>query len=246
MAEYDFSKPNLFSAWANLKDQLKQQGLSVVRGTDFDVLEARLKSSEKVALTEHFKTALNTYTPANAFWVAVLDEDGSLAAVGAARLDDLQRLPLVDYWRKYWFRCYPAASDRRATMAEIQPRYGAHITGRIVYMGDLWVRREFRLSGVGSTLTQLIQIDAVDEWRPDYLYGWMRPRDVARGFWAACEFRHLQPCGITWEAAPSTIDRDLSFVGSPGYCVCDLIDRLASDSHAQSYSRTGSDNPSSS
>lgn len=234
MTEYEFAKPNLFSAWANLKEQLRKQDFIVERGTDFDVLEARVAESEKQNLTEHFRTELNTYTPANAFWLAILDDQGSLVAVSAARLDDLQRLPLVDYWRKYWFRCYPSAVDQRATMATVQPRFGAHITGRVVYMGDVWVHSDLRSSRIGSTLTQLLQIDALDEWRPDYLYGWMRPRDVVRGFWASCEFRHMHPLGITWDAAPSTIDHDLSFVGSPGYCVCDLIDRLAKDIHAQS------------
>ncbi|MEP0583487.1 MAG: hypothetical protein ABJD05_10495, partial [Roseibium sp.] len=170
------NKAVFYRAVSNLLKQFDAAGLRVRRGEKFEELEALVeRDGLKHQLTEHFKTALNTFTPATAFWLALENDHGCLVAIIAARLDDLGHMSLRGWWEKYWRRCYPGLNDELLVMAADQPTFAECISGRIVYLGELIVAEPLQSGGIGGALTQLAQLDALQEWRPDYIYGWVRP-----------------------------------------------------------------------
>ncbi|MCK7615217.1 hypothetical protein [Roseibium sediminicola] len=213
----------LREAWAILRDDLREKGYHIRRGVCFEELESRIAKSEKPKLTEHFSTEKNTYTPTQAFWLYVETSAGEIVARNAVRLDDLGEMTLVDYWRKYWKRCYPGVDNPSAELANRQPRFGKKITGRVCYQGDLFVEPGHREAGVGSAITKLLQIDALDEWKPDYLYGWVAPKHIGTRLFPSYGFRAVHARGIHWEIPPSTIDADLTFVGNAADDLADLL-----------------------
>lgn len=216
----------LREAWGVLKSQLHENGFCLRRGDSFECLESLIRGSQKPALTEHFRTDANTYFPDQAFWIAVETFSGELVARVATRVDDLGSQSLLEYWRRYWKRCYPGATGGRAEIAENQPRFAAEIHGRIAYLGDLYVESKFRNKGVATALVKVAQIDAADEWNPDYVYGWMTPADVGSNLFPAYGFTSVHSAGIRWSVPPGTISDNLVFVGNSRSSLIDLIEDI--------------------
>lgn len=112
-------------------------------------------------------------------------------------------------------------------MAERQPLFAAKICGRVAYLGDLYVEPKFRNKGVAAALVKIAQIDAADEWNPDFIYGWMTPADVGSHLFPAYGFTAVHAAGIRWSVPPGTIGGNLVFVGNNQSDLSDLIEEIA-------------------
>jgi GNAT superfamily N-acetyltransferase len=213
----------LREAWGVLKNRIYSSGYTLRRGACFDELEARISNSAKPALTEHFSTKENTYTPSIAFWICVETLEGETVGRVAVRLDRLADMSLLEFWRKYWRRCYPGIDGGRAEMADVQPRFALKISGSVAYIGDLFIEEGHRKNGIGSDLVKVVQIDALDEWSPDFIYGWMTPEHVGSRLFPSYGFRCVHSHGIYWRNAPGTVGANLTFVGNSRDHLADLI-----------------------
>ncbi|RMX61875.1 hypothetical protein SADFL11_00046320 [Roseibium alexandrii DFL-11] len=222
----------LREAWGISKRLLDENGFLLRRGVDFEFLEKRISVSEKSSLTEHFSTEKNTYTPSQAFWILVETPGGELVARAAARLDRLAGMSLEEYWRRYWRRCYPGVHEGEAEMADEQPCFASRIRGNVAYVGDLFVEKPYRNAGLAGALVRILQIDALDEWRPDYLYGWMTPEHVASQLFPDYGFRQSHPNGIIWKNPPSTIGGNLTCVGNSFENLLDLLLQITTSRRA--------------
>jgi GNAT superfamily N-acetyltransferase len=199
----------VMEAYARLRAGLADLHLQLDEGADFGRALELVNEMGRAGLTEHFSPDLNTYTPPVAFWLRAVDGGGATVAFAAARLDDLGPMTLVDYWRAYWRRCYPAASGR-CELAADQPAFSAAVTGRVVYLGEMWVHPDWRGRGLASLFAPAIQLLALARWEPDWLYVWMRPSLYRSGFDnLTCAFSRVYPRGIHWRTPPATIDDDL-------------------------------------
>lgn len=205
--------------------QLMERGVYLRQERDFKKLEAILAKTKKNKLTEHFRRSLNTYTPPQAFWLGGFDDQENLIAVAAARLDDLGSWHLLDYWREYWSRCYPAANGRAVVMADEQYNFAKSVTGRVAYLAEMWVDNEFETQGVAGLFAKTLQFLAAHEWNPDWYYAWTRPGFASRGFPSKCGFAHVHP-GIIWADAPVTIDPDLKVMMNAASDIRDLAQYL--------------------
>ncbi len=107
------------------------------RGSDFDVVEAMAAASGLKRLEGHFTPSLNTYTPSQAFWLALVDEEDRMVGRVCARFDRMAYpMTLTDFWRKYFHRCYPDAEGGKVVLSDKQPRVGRRITGDVVYLAE--------------------------------------------------------------------------------------------------------------
>ena len=222
----------LREAWGRQRSALATQGYRLRRGVSFEELEARIATGTKPDLTEHFSTEKNTYTPDSAFWICIETEKSEHVGRVCARIDRLGDMTLLEYWRKYWKRCYPGASEGQAELAEQQPRFATRVRGDVAYIGDLYIEPEHRKSGVGSALVKVVQIDVLDEWMPDYLYGWMTPEHVASKLFPSYGFTNVHMDGIHWKIPPATIGGDLTFVGNSRDDLADLLLAITRLPHA--------------
>ncbi|NBN78704.1 hypothetical protein GWI72_10540 [Microvirga tunisiensis] len=199
----------LMEAYARLRQGLVDLGLRLEEGADFSHAVAFAMEMGRTGLTEHFSPDLNTYTPPGAFWLRAIDATGATVALAAARLDDLGPMTLADYWRLYWRRCYPGP-DGRCELAAAQPAFSAAVSGRVVYMGEMWVHPDWRGRGVAALFAPAIQMLSLARWEPDWLYVWMRPGLYGAGFDnLTCAFSRVYLRGIRWAVPPTTVDDDL-------------------------------------
>ena len=234
--DFELDKAQLKRAWGVIDREFQRQGLMLRRGSDFDVVEAMAAASGLKRLEGHFSPSLNTYTPSQAFWLALVDEEDRMVGRVCARFDRMAYpMTLTDFWRKYFHRCYPDAEGGQVVLSEKQPRVGRRITGDVVYLGGTEIAREWRGSKLGGLLNQMAQIEALDEWGAGFYYGWVQGFNFMDGFWRDCGFTRAHFHALNWvEPLPGTLDANLIFVANSADDVCDLIDRIASGLQATS------------
>ncbi len=209
------------------KGQLTDMGLSVRFSADFSELEALLPVDRKEALTEHFRTSLNTYTEANAFWLGGMDSDGRLVALCAARLDDLGTENLGDYLKKYWRRCYPGKTEEKARPAAAQPRFWREMSGRVAYYGDFLLQREgYQGRGLPKIFAPLCVLLGMQKWSPDWHYCWINPGDWAKRYPLGYGFAQVHGTGLRWDVPPETISDDLVVAVNSRSNALDWMDQL--------------------
>lgn len=208
------------------KARLSEIGVSVRYSWSFETLEEVLPIEEKARLSEHFRTELNTYTEATAFWVGGFSE-GQLVALCAARLDDLGSESLDGHLRRYWRRCYPGADAERAQPAERQPRFWSEIKGRVAYYGDFHVKRDrFQGRGIPKLFAPLCVLLGLWKWDPDWHYCWVNQSDWSKRYPLAYGFSRINPLGLVWEVPPATIASDLVAASNSRADALDWMDGL--------------------
>lgn len=210
VSDSEWIDPGVFArAISGIERKINEIGFAMQYGADFSDLEKLLSDTDKKNLTEHFRTALNTYTPETAFWLRAVGEGDKTIAVGAIRLDRLGRQTLDDHIRKYWHRCYPDVLGIGVKAADRQPRFLREISGNVAYLGDLWVAREHQRKRIHEWFSPLAMLITLQKWDPDWMYCWVRPDAWSKRYPLAYGFTSVHPLGIQWETEPSTIDPDL-------------------------------------
>lgn len=217
-----------------LSKKLEDIGLQVRFGSEFSDLERDLADADKAALTEHFSVSLNTYTRTNAFWIQAVDREGRMVAGGAVRLDDLGGEALSEYLKRYWQRCYPGQDGGQAVLGEVQPRFFREISGRVCYLGDLWVNRAWQGKKVHTFLVPLAMFQALNDWRPDHYYCWVRPSMWSKRYPLAYGLTQVCPFSLNWDVAPATIDADLVCAANSASQALDWVDYFAAKQRAES------------
>lgn len=224
----EYLSPSIFGRVVlGFERRLLQQGLSIEYGADFDLFESLLSDTEKVRLTEHFRIDLNTYSPANAFWVRVINSSMETVAVCAARLDLLGTETLDVHLAKYWKRCYSGKGAESLRLAQRQPRFMREVSGSVAYFGELWVSPDWRGQGIHASLAPLAMTVALQKWNPDWMYCWVRPSAWSKRHPLAYGFSAVHPVGIRWENEPETIDDDLVVALNKREWALDWVDSFA-------------------
>lgn len=224
--DFAFDKTLQRRAWGIIDQYFFRLGLRLERGHDFDLIDNLAEQNGLPKLEGHFSPALNTYTPSQAFWLALFDEDGLLVGRVCARLDVIDfGSSLTEFWRRYFSRCYPNAEGGQVRLSVDQPRAGRRIAGKVSYLGGCVVHPSWRKRKLGGLLTQMAQIDAFDTWEAGYYYGWVEGYNFMDGFWRDCGFTKAAFHAIRWEPPlPDTLDANLIFVGSSADDIADLIE----------------------
>ncbi|MCA1241932.1 hypothetical protein LC092_05745 [Stappia stellulata] len=222
-----------FRAFSILESNLKAKGVHPMLGRDFAWLDAELSSQKsrsgsgvKGELLPHFSPMLNTYAPKEAFWLTLNNEAGEIVAVIAARLNDLGSQPLTRHLEAYWTRCYRSEGGHPVAVRRQDDLFSDAITGRIVYLGELFVSVHWRGRDLSRLLCRLAQVVAFNLFEPDYLYAWMRPVHIEKGLHSRWGFSEEHRHAILWERGPASIDNDLAIVGNSareGYRMIRLI-----------------------
>jgi len=238
--EFSFDKPTLRRAWGVIDGHFGALGLTLRRGSDFDEIEDMAATGGLRPLEGHFTPSLNTYTPSQAFWLGLVDARGKLVGRVCARFDPMEYpMVLTDFWRKYFHRCYPNAEGGQVALAAAQPRVGRRISGNLVYIGGTEIDAAWQGRKLGGLLNQIVQIEALDEWRANFYYGWVQGHNFKDAFWRDCGFTRAYFHAIRWdEPLPDTLDANLILVGNSADDVCDLIERIADAPPAGSSSKT--------
>eukprot|EP00903_Cladosiphon_okamuranus_P001619 g1617.t1 len=165
-------------AEARLISRFGLKGLSVQVGSDFKAFE-QFASAYDRELTEHFSVLYQAILPPRGFWMMLVAPNGEVVATVAARLDDLGEATLADHWKMILPIVYKDAVGEPVSLKERQPSFCHEASGRVVYLGEMWVHSDWRRSGIGSDFARLVQIRAFRRFYPiSHLYVWMRTNEV--------------------------------------------------------------------
>jgi hypothetical protein len=122
-----------------------------------------------------------------------------------ARMDDTGREPLSSYSVRKLRNLFPEESEVDVRPDRL-PRIAEQISGRVVYLGDLYVGRGVRSTSRQTlrTFSLLVHCAIYLKWREfDWLYAFLRDRDVARGAPWLYHFPRVYPLAHSWTLAPS-------------------------------------------
>lgn len=195
------------SAITLLQDKIKSEGLRLKESTDFTLFEDTIRATEDRYLMEDFSSKFFDLHGAMAFWIGAWDEKGEPVSVQAAKVEELKDRSLGEYWQQQQRRMFVDPSPS-AELGEEHAHDAFYMKGKIVYHGNLWLRRDARGKGLAEALTQLGFLISLLKWSPDYLYGLMASRNAKKGFGIRVGYRRYVPRGTHWIVPPSHVRPD--------------------------------------
>jgi len=185
------------------QDILRQRGITIRCGTDFlaykEVMSAE-RPQQMMALP--FEPEVLFEDAAPAFWMVARDSLGKLIHTQAARIVDTRGKSFPEFMVKGFRGFPPPLPDLDPEKSRYRPSPGArHITGRIVYHGDVWMDaspHQYRGTGLSTVLARMALHEIMTLWSPDYIFGLMARTVACKGFAERMGYMHNEPGAVTW------------------------------------------------
>ena len=177
---------------------LRDQGFTVEVTVDFEGIPAILAALDKSYLVPVNAPSKNDFTSRNCFWLLLKRSDIVVAAV-CARMDDLGREPIAQFWRRTYKRHY-SGSDASAFVF-VADNLLRDISGKTVYQGDFFVSPKYRFRKTISLLrdfARCLQALTFLEWDPDWVYAFMWSEHAEKGFSTIYGFTRCYPMVKRW------------------------------------------------
>ncbi|WP_153768824.1 hypothetical protein [Labrenzia sp. CE80] len=190
-----------------LQDKIRSAGLRLKESTDFSLFEDTIRATDDRYLMEDFSSKFFDLHGASAFWIGAWDKQGEPVSVQAAKIEDLRDRSLGQHWQQQQRRMFVDPTPE-AELGDDHAHDAFFMRGRIVYHGNLWLRKDARGQGLAEALTQLGFLISLLKWSPDYLYGLMASRNAMKGFGLRVGYRRFAPRGTHWITPPEHIRPD--------------------------------------
>ncbi|MCX2722909.1 hypothetical protein [Roseibium salinum] len=195
------------AAIAVLQSRISKLGLTLKESADFDLFEKTIRATEDRYLMEDFSPRFFDLHGKTAFWVGAYNSHDNVVSVQAAKVEELQDRSLAEHWQQQQRRMF-VDPNPQARIGTTHAHDAYFMRGRIVYHGNLWLRKDVRGQGLAEPLTQLGFLLSLLKWSPDYLYGLMAAKSAEKGFGIRVGYRRFVPRGTHWEIAPGHIRHD--------------------------------------
>ena len=178
---------------AHLSDDLKQDGIYLEQCSDFEKIERFAADIKKPGILPILSPSDNDFFETNCFWLlaSAYEKNGDPEQTGrpvgmiGMRRDQSGRESLKSYSERKLRTLFPTEANV-AIRPDRLPSFADDIRGDIVYMGDLYFSSERRSALVkrenmrkfATIAYSLIYLKWTDL---DWLYAFLRDRDVRRG-----------------------------------------------------------------
>jgi hypothetical protein len=191
-----------FFLWADTA--ARDRGVSLSFASLQDLVEAnRANSDSWRPLVPVFDEALGGVTPETAFVLIGRNKDGEVVATQAARIYDWPETSLKDEAASLrMFYADPDAAFAREDRCEITAPIAEKITGRVVFSGGIWYRRDFRGKDLGTILPRISRAYAFTRWNSDFTIGMLGDAVIAGGLAARAGYTKLEQGCIKLVASP--------------------------------------------
>jgi len=191
-----------FFLWAD--SAVRDRGVTLSFGSLQDLIEANKANSDTWRpLVPVFDEALGGATPKTAFVLIGRNKDGEVVATQAARIYDWPETSLKDEATSLrMFYADPDAAFAREDRCEITAPIAEKITGRVVFSGGIWYRRDFRGKDLGTILPRISRAYAFTRWHSDFTIGMMGDAVIAGGLAARAGYTKVEPGCIKLVASP--------------------------------------------
>ncbi len=205
-------------SYACLK-KLKSDGLELEVLSDLRVFEGRMAKIGKAPNHPMISPDWHDFSSSDAFSIIFRQGGQDIGGVAARHLD-LGDDSLAQHWASSYMRLYSDGSSvpvgRFSTVA------GREITGKVVYLGELFLRKGSRN---GSVCWRLIfhYLFALCflKWHPEWIYGFVRQPDVMSGKASRYGFTRQYIGPQEWSHPPATRSSNEYLVAIPRF---DLLD----------------------
>jgi hypothetical protein len=180
---------------------LSRHGLEVEEISNVAKVPELVAEAEKPYLTPLSSPEFNDFTHENSIWL-VAKRAGKPVYLGCARLEDIGREPVDNYWSRTFARAYGHGFSERI-IDNVRPEISRDLKGRLVYFGDLFVCEKER--GSRNKLRAFVaigQLASLLKWNPDWIYCFVRKRDIMRGAAALYGFNRNFGPPFDWIVTP--------------------------------------------
>ena len=190
---------------AECTTRLAEAGIHVEQTTDFDYVMWAIDCVGKPYLTDFMSPTKNDFFEENCFWLLLNDSNGKPAGLTGARSDNTGREPLSAYSQRKLRNMFPE-EKHVPIRGDRLPRVADEIMGHVVYTGDLFIGPEIRSTSRNHLrlLVMLLYCVTYLKWpKLDWLYAFLRDRDVKRGAAWMYHFPRVYPMAHSWTSPPS-------------------------------------------
>jgi hypothetical protein len=191
-----------FFLWADTA--ARDRGVTLSFGSLRDLSEAnRANSDSWRPLVPVFDEALGGMTPEKGFVLIGRDKGGQVVATQAARIYDWPETSLEDEATSLrMFYADPDAAFARGDRCEITTPVARKITGRVVFSGAVWYRRDFRGKDLATILPRISRAYAFTCWNSDFTIGMMSDAVIAGGLAERVGYTKLEYSSVELVASP--------------------------------------------
>ena len=191
-----------FFLWADTA--ARDRGVTLSFASLQDLVEANKANSDSWRpLVPVFDEALGGVTPETVFVLMGRNKDGQVVATQAARLYEWPETSLKDEGDSLrMFYADPDAAFARGDRCKITTPIAEKITGRVVFSGGIWYRRDFRGKDLGTILPRISRAYAFTRWHSDFTLGMMGDAVIAGGLAERAGYTKIEPGCITLVASP--------------------------------------------
>lgn len=205
-------------------DAASKKGIKISVGFDF---------SEYVAITRTIPTKGKTYPnfrpdrspieSGEGYWVVGVDKNDDIVLTEAARLYHLRSTDFAELLESLKaFYAEPTTHAHPKDRCTCTAPSAKTITGKVVYQGDRWVRRDFRGQGVPKIIAGLARGVSFALWAPDFVCGLVARRLLDKG--SVYGYAHQEP-GLILQLVEEQIMDDEWLTWLTGEELRRLVDR---------------------
>lgn len=193
---------------ANIDSELASHGCYVQQNSDFKAYKKLCEARGARAFSEHFDRDCLDFYDGNSFYLTLYNHKHKVVGTIATYRDHLGNSSLAQLIDGRYPRLYKGSvGDHHAPAAY-------KITGNAVYMGDLWVKRKHRSSGIGLTLSRMATVLAFWKYQPDYIYGLVTRELMHKGGVQLAGYSSFHEQCIDWIDGPKDFDPNFWLVSS--------------------------------
>jgi hypothetical protein len=150
-----------------------------------------------------FDPGLGGITAETGFALLGRDKDGQVVATQAARFYDWANTTLATEARSLrMFYADTEAAVARGDRCEIAAPVGGAISGRVVFSGAGWYRRDYRGKGLARILPRISRAYALARWNTDFTISFMSDAVLAGGMATRTGYTKIEPSGVDFAVSP--------------------------------------------
>lgn len=185
---------------ASIDNELAQYGGYVEQSYDFKAYKKLCEARGARPFSEHFDRDCLDFYDGNSFYLILRDRKNKIIGTIATYCDFMGNSSLAQLIDGRYPRLYAGSTGNHHAPAAYK------ITGNAVYMGDLWIKRKHRSSGIGLTLSRMATVLAFWKYQPDFIYGLVTRELMHKGGVQLAGYSSFHEQCIDWIDEPKDFD----------------------------------------
>lgn len=208
-------------------DAATRKGVKLSIGFDFHEYVSLTRATPTKRMTlPTFRPDRSPIKPGEGFWVKGTDENSEVVILQAARLFELWHSNFAEHLESLKaFYADPGAHAHTQDRCISTAPGAKKMTGKVVYHGDSWVRRDYRGQGLPRIMAGIVFGVSFAMWAPDFVCALVARWLLDKGVVAQYGYLHHEPGGSILKLVEEGVVDDDWLIWLTGN---ELRDRVAS------------------